>query len=83
MGVVDTPTCAAACGMRIPASQLKDRCTEREATGRRKEIMERATSMYKPVATWDTDDVVAWIEGESHFCLRMWSCGPGVLCVSS
>lgn len=27
--------------------------------------MERATSVYKPVATWDTDDVVAWVQGES------------------
>ena len=26
--------------------------------------MERAASVYKPVASWDTVDVVAWIQGE-------------------
>ena len=28
--------------------------------------MERGASVYKPVASWDTDDVIAWIRGEVY-----------------
>ena len=45
--------------------------------------MERATSMYKPVATWNTEDVVTWIQGEQYSLaqlLKLRRCAQFALC---
>ena len=49
--------------------RLSDSLARVQESGREDREMEKKTNVYKPVAAWNTDDVVAWIRGMYTICI--------------